>query len=63
MERYRHGLLISEFDQLVVLDRMEPIVNEPGWPSLLQPFQPSVAPASRANANTSICVEWASLGR
>ena len=54
---YRHGLLISEFDQLVVLDRMEPIVNEPGWPSLLQPLQSSVAPDSQANANTSICVE------
>jgi hypothetical protein len=38
MEWYRYGLLISELDQLVVLDRMEPIVNEPGWPSLLQPF-------------------------
>jgi hypothetical protein len=57
MEWYRHGLLISELDPLVVLDRVEPIVNEPGWPSLLQPLQSSVAPASRANANTSICVE------
>jgi hypothetical protein len=58
MEWYHHGLLISELDQLVVLDRM---VSEPGWPSLLQPLQSSVAPASRANANTSICVEWANL--
>jgi hypothetical protein len=57
MERVRHGLLISELDQLIVLGRMEPIVSEPGWASLLQPLQSSVAPASRANANTSICVE------
>jgi hypothetical protein len=56
MEWY-HELLISELDPLVVLDRVEPIVNEPGWRSLLQPLQSSVAPASRANANTSICVE------
>jgi hypothetical protein len=57
MEWYRHGLLISELDQLVVLDRMELIVNDPGWQSLLQPLQSSVARASRANANTSIYVE------
>jgi hypothetical protein len=50
-------LLISELDQLIVLDRIERIVNEPCWPSLSQPFQSSVAPASRANANASICVE------
>ena len=37
MKWYRHGLPILELDQLIVLDRMEPIVNEPGWPSLLQP--------------------------
>ena len=52
LESGEDGLLISELDQLV-----EPIVNEPGWPSLLQPLQPPVAPASRAHANTSICVE------
>jgi hypothetical protein len=57
MKWYRHGLPILELDQLIVLDRMEPIVNEPGWPSLLQPPRSSVAPASQANANTSICVE------
>ena len=51
MERYRHGLLTSELDQLVVLDRLEPIVNEPGWPSLLQPLELWVAPDTRANAN------------
>jgi len=54
MEWYLYELLISELDQLIVLDRIERIVNEP---SLLQPFQSSVAPASRANANASICVE------
>ena len=35
MEWYRHGLLISELDQVVVFDRMEPIVNELGWPNLV----------------------------
>jgi hypothetical protein len=36
MEWNRHGLLVSELDQLVVSDRMEPTVNEPGWRSQLQ---------------------------
>ena len=54
IERYRQ-YLIPKRDQLVVLTRMEQTLHARADRNLLSPFHSS-APASRAHANTSICV-------